>query len=191
MTRDFHNSLIQLGNEILSKYECKTPFNLRWNDRLETTAGRWINGRIELSSRLYLKFGEERTKKTFLHELAHHLAYFRYGYTGGHGMLFKRICYAIGGSMSSRQAGIMFADAATKEFCESRRVKHLHKYTCQCGWQYIARRKRNIYRYSCPKCHTSLAKCSVVSITYKGNYKNGINKLNTINAPMEHNINLN
>jgi len=72
---------------------------VRWNSRLQSTAGRahYAESKVELNPRL-LPFGQEEIDRTLRHELAHLLARFRAGRRkiAAHGKEWKKACADLG-----------------------------------------------------------------------------------------------
>lgn len=86
----------QFGFEALSR-----EVEVLWNSRMRSTAGRAFlggtNPRIELNARLN-EFGENEIERTFLHEMAHLIAFARFGKRGGagHGRAWQQACAELG-----------------------------------------------------------------------------------------------
>lgn len=98
LSRRAHALLLALGlNEAASRV------HVTWNKKLRTTAGRAYSarGRIELNPRLQLLAAEKKEaeiEQTFLHELAHLVAHWRYPgrRLQPHGEEWKRACADLG-----------------------------------------------------------------------------------------------
>lgn len=68
------------------------------NNRLRTTAARaWLEeGKVDLCTRLLRRYPDEFFTQTLPHELAHIVAYRVFGYTGAHGVPWKKVMRALG-----------------------------------------------------------------------------------------------
>ena len=75
----------------------ETPYILL-NNRLRTTAARaWIyDGKVDLCTRLLVRYPQEYFRQTIPHELAHMVAWRVFGYEGAHGIPWKNVMIALG-----------------------------------------------------------------------------------------------
>lgn len=99
-------------------------------------------------SKWYVELNNENdVEDTILHEIAHALAFLRYGTKGkGHGKLWKQVCREIGARPERLHKGIL-------EYPDNH-----HKYvdTCGCDITYKRHRIRKGVKYRCPKCKEPL-----------------------------------
>jgi len=99
-----------------------------WNPRMRSTAGKahWPSAKIELNP-LLQKISQEEIERTFLHELAHLLAYHRHGVKNirAHGSEWQQACEDLG----------IPGEAVTHKLPLPRR------------------QLRRRWRYRCPHCH--------------------------------------
>ena len=98
-------------------------------------------------SKWYVELNDEDdVEDTILHEIAHALAFMRYGTKGkGHGRLWKNVCKEIGARPERLHKGVL-------EYPDNH-----HKYVddCACGITYKRHRKSR-GNYHCPKCKQPL-----------------------------------
>ena len=98
---------------ICKKYKVPLIESLVIDGRLRSSNGIYsvyndlTESKIQLSKKVYLKFGMDQIRKTLKHELAHHICKFKYDDLS-HGEKFLNICNEVGGSISY--------DVATKEY---------------------------------------------------------------------------
>lgn len=94
LTTRARNISLELGLQSLS-----TKVTVRWNSRMRSTAGRatWPDAVVELNPALHA-ISHEETERTFLHELAHLVAYERAGRRRirPHGPEWRRACCELG-----------------------------------------------------------------------------------------------
>lgn len=142
--------------KICEKYSISPPKHIVWNRRLRTTAGQYRAGNkwiVELSTRYRQEYGWERSNGTFLHEMAHHIVWVKYGQRG-HCHLWKMICKELGGTMNRKLAGYGFAESGTDKYIKT---PWKYKYTCPCGATYKRKRRIQIKAgLTCGKCRTSV-----------------------------------
>ncbi|QEA31978.1 SprT family protein [Secundilactobacillus malefermentans] len=142
-----NEELQQLVQKISIDY-FKKPFQhtANFNNRLKTTGGRYhLNDHhIDINPRILSEFGMECLIGTIKHELCHyhlHLA----GQTGGHGTrAFKQLLSEVHGLRYSpiRPTG-------------QRAVRYL--YQCvNCGQNYPRKRRIDLTRFVCSRCHHKL-----------------------------------
>lgn len=139
----------QLGLEKLAE-----RISVRWNRRMRTAAGRafFETGQIELNPRLQALPEENRTveiERTFLHELAHLVAYARYRgrRIQPHGPEWKQACADVGIPGEERCHSLNF---------EPRRQRRKFAYECPaCGSvvKRVRRLKRRVACYNCCRSH--------------------------------------
>lgn len=94
--------LTEYANAILTHCKCDTV-PLEFNNRLRSTAAQlWYEGRqcisIDLSVKLYQKYGLDRIKRALRHELAHVIC-IQKANDKSHGDLFKKVCQKLSGSI--------------------------------------------------------------------------------------------
>jgi len=94
LTNRARNISLELGLQSLSR-----KVTVRWNSRMRSTAGRatWPDAVVELNPALQA-ISREETERTFLHELAHLVAYERAGRRRirPHGPEWRRACCELG-----------------------------------------------------------------------------------------------
>ena len=136
--------LQKLVQKVSLKYFAR-PFRhqARFDSRLRSTGGRYYlrTHDIDINPRMLTDFSRANLIGVIKHELCHyhlHLA----GYSGRHKTaVFMRLLRAVGGSRYAPQP------------------KHRHwlAYRCRkCGWIYWRRRRINVRKYVCSKCHGRL-----------------------------------
>jgi predicted SprT family Zn-dependent metalloprotease len=98
-------------------------------------------------SKWYVELNEERdVEDTILHEIAHALAWIRYGSKGqGHGRLWKSVCIEIGAKPERLNQGIL-------EYPDNH---YKYSVTC-CNTTYGKHRMGKNRSYGCPKCKKRL-----------------------------------
>ncbi len=136
-----------LTHVLMHQHGLSSEWVFRWQNK-KRSLGTCSYGCREIRlSKWYVELNDMKdVKDTILHEIAHALAYERYGSKGvGHGRLWKSICRKIG--------------AIPKSCSKSNlnKPKNHHKYvdTC-CGLTFRKHRLRKNRTYSCPKCHVNL-----------------------------------
>lgn len=119
-----------------------------WNKRMRSTAGRaFMNlAKVELNPRL-LYLGDDplsHVRQTLLHELAHLLAYHRYGIKiSAHGAEWKQACADLG----------IPGESATHSLpLPSRKQRRKWRYTCPACLEVIERVKRMRADSACYTC---------------------------------------
>ena len=127
-----------------------------WNRRMRTAAGRafYQNSRIELNPKLQTIPGAESEKEvegTFLHELAHLVAFHRNlgKRIQPHGYEWKQACADLGIPGEDRCHSLDF---------QPRRMKRKHAYSCiHCGTvvERVRKFKRTVACYACCKAYTN------------------------------------
>jgi predicted SprT family Zn-dependent metalloprotease len=141
------------GREIAKSYGVNTPFTIKTNGRFVRLLGQYRTGSktIEISSKLIRQEGWSEARRTFLHELAHHIAWCKYGYYR-HGKVFLDICLAIGGSCGKHQMQVV----DKSKYAEISSIPTLNRgYTwiCDCGSRYSHKTlKYNHGKYQCRNC---------------------------------------
>ena len=100
-----HRALHSILEEALQRIEELTDVTFAaqvdvvWNLRMRSTAGRafWPEAKVELNPKL-IEIGLEEVRRTLLHELAHFLAYHRYGChrIAPHGLEWQLACLDLG-----------------------------------------------------------------------------------------------
>lgn len=146
------NELQALVEEISLKY-FNVPFlhKAYFNSRLRTTGGRYLlrSHNIEFNRKSYETFGMEELRGIILHELCHYHLHIR-------GMGYKH-----------RDADFrtLLKKVGAPRFCstieENKKQSSttLHVYECvQCHLQYTRKRRMNVAKYRCGKCHGGLKK---------------------------------
>lgn len=135
-----------LGEKAGVDYALKV--NIVWNKRMRSTAGRAFLdlGKVELNPKL-LFIGEDplgHVRETLLHELAHLLAYHRYGHKIlAHGNEWKRACADL---------GIPGESATHRLPLPSRQLKKKWSYTCPVCFEITNRVKRMRGISACYSC---------------------------------------
>jgi predicted SprT family Zn-dependent metalloprotease len=138
ISRDLLN---RLGCHELAKRVC-----VRWNSRLQSTAGRahYMDSQVVLNPRL-VEFGSDEIDRTLRHELAHLVARFRAGRhkIGPHGNEWKQACCDLG----------LFDEKRTHNLALPRRVvQRKHSYRCPNCSVEIARVKPFRSKVACLPC---------------------------------------
>ena len=139
--------------EELSLEKFALPFlhKAYFNKRLRTTGGRYLlnSHNLEFNPKSYEIFGMDELKGIILHELCHYHLHLR-------GMGYKH-----------RDADFrnLLKKVGAPRFCSSIEEKYkiqntvLHMYEClDCKQQYTRKRRMNIDKYRCGKCHGRLKK---------------------------------
>lgn len=140
---------LQAWIETISLTSFGRPFlhRARFNTRLRSTGGRYFTHThdIEISRLQYEVHGEEEVEKIIKHELCHyHLHIQRKGYKH-RDEDFKQLLQAVGGSRYCKAAG------------ERRRESYKYKLVCvACGMEYMRKRKADVRKYACGRCHGRL-----------------------------------
>ena len=121
---------------------------VRWNGRMRSSAGRatWPLGLIELNPRL-IEISMEEVRRTMLHELAHLVAYERWGNRRiqAHGPQWRKAC---------RDLGIPGEKATHQLALPSRTMKRRWRYVCpvcQSSFDRVRRFKGRVACYTCCK----------------------------------------
>ena len=129
------------GREILKKYGVEAPFKIEFNGRLKRVLGRYYKeySLIQISSPLVRAHGWDVARKTFLHELAHHIVCHKYGYFG-HGATFLQVCLDIGGSCHKPSIPDKLK-AQFEAIPSSSSIPYRYVYSCTCGVVYNRHRK--------------------------------------------------
>ena len=118
-----------------------------WNSRMRSTAGRafYKGSKIELNPKLK-NISEEEVHRTLLHELAHLVAFHRYGTRiAPHGAEWKQAC---------AELGIPGETATHKLPLPSRRMEKRWRYSCPVcgeGFDRVRRMKKAAGCYTCCK----------------------------------------
>ncbi len=119
---------------------------VRWNTRMRSTAGRatWTDAEIELNPAL-VKISESEVERTFLHELAHLVAYERAGNRRirPHGREWRRACCDLG--IPGERAGHTLP-------LPSRTLRRKWRYFCPGCWAIVERVKRMRGHSACYTC---------------------------------------
>ena len=137
-----------LTNFLMYKHDLPYDWKFRWQNKKNALGTCSYRRKLILLSKWYVELNDmEDVKDTILHEIAHALAYVRYGKLGiGHGALWKKVCREIG--------------AIPKSYSKNNlnKPKNYYKYnhTCKCGIDYGMHRLRKNYKYRCPKCNDPL-----------------------------------
>lgn len=136
-----------LTHVLMHEHGLSRGWAFRWQNKKRSLGTCSYNWREIRLSKWYVELNDlADVKDTILHEIAHALAYERYGSQSiGHGFLWKKVCREIGA----------IPKACTK--ADLNRPKNHHKYvdTC-CGLTFRKHRLRKNRTYSCPKCHVGL-----------------------------------
>lgn len=141
--------------EKLSLEKFAVPFlhKAYFNKRLRTTGGRYLlnSHNIEFNPKSYEIFGIDELIGIILHELCHYHLHLR-------GMGYKH-----------RDADFrnLLKKVGAPRFCSSieetkkKQITAIHMYEClDCKQQYPRKRRMNIEKYRCGKCHGRLKKIS-------------------------------
>ncbi len=139
-----------LTNHLMHKYDLPYDWKFRWQNKKSALGTCSYHRKLILLSKWYVELNDiEDVKDTILHEIAHGLAYVRYGKLGiGHGTLWKKVCREIGAIPKSCSKTDLI------------KPKNHYKYqdTCHCGIEYGMHRLRRHTTYRCPKCESTLFK---------------------------------
>jgi len=137
-----------LTNYLMYKHKLPYDWKFRWQNKKNSLGTCSYHRKLILLSKWYVELNDiEEVKDTILHEIAHALAYVRYGKLGiGHGHLWKRVCVEIGAIPKS----------CSKNNLNKPKDHYKYNDVCQCGINYRMHRLRRNCRYSCPKCHDPL-----------------------------------
>jgi SprT protein len=119
---------------------------VRWNSRMRSSAGRatWPGAVIELNPALR-EIGEEEIERTFLHELAHLIAFERAGRRRiqAHGAEWRRAC---------AELGIPGESASHRLDLPSRTMQRKWVYICPKCWVRVERVRRMRGHMACWPC---------------------------------------
>lgn len=137
----------QLINSLMHEHCLSRRWTFHWQNKKQALGTCSYNRKEIRLSKWYVELNDvDDVRDTILHELAHALAYERYGSRGiGHGVLWKKVCREIG--------------AVPKSCSKSNlnRPQDHHKYVDSCcGMTFKKHRLRKNRKYSCPKCNVSL-----------------------------------
>ncbi|TCZ76549.1 SprT family protein [Paenibacillus albiflavus] len=129
------------------------PFKHRatFNSRLRSTGGRYFtrSHNIEISSLQYELYGVEETEKIIKHELCHyHLHLMKRGYNH-RDEDFKQLLKQVGGSR--------YCKSLPDAMGGNRRLPYKYRLVCvSCKMEYMRKRKVDVRKYLCGKCHGKL-----------------------------------
>ena len=141
MTRRARGACLELGLEALAG-----KVTVRWNGRMRSTAGRatWPDGVIELNPAL-LAISQAETERTFLHELAHLVAYERAGRRRirPHGPEWRMACCDLG--IPGERAGHTLP-------LPTRTIRRKWRYFCPGCWAVFDRVRRMRGTSACYAC---------------------------------------
>lgn len=115
-----------------------------WNKRLRTTGGRFHpnSGNLDFNPKVYEALGLEVFRKIVRHELCHYHLYFEKKGYRHQDRDFKQLLKAVN--------GLRFVPKINDEV-------YPYHYQCQaCGQDYFRKRKMNLKRYVCGRCHSQL-----------------------------------
>ncbi len=136
-----------LTHVLMHEHGLSRGWTFRWQNKKRSLGTCSYNWREIRLSKWYVELNDlVDVKDTILHEIAHALAYERYGSQSiGHGFLWKKVCREIGAIPKSCSKSNL-----------NKPTNH-HKYvdTC-CGLTFRKHRLRKNRTYSCPKCHVGL-----------------------------------
>lgn len=122
-----------------------------FNRRLRATGGRYFtkSHHIEISSWQYELYGAEETEKIIKHELCHyHLHLMKRGYRHRDAD-FKQLLQQVGGSRYCKSLPDSLMPA---------RQPYRYRLVCQsCSMEYLRKRKVDVRKYLCGKCHGKLS----------------------------------
>lgn len=146
LTREAVELLLKLGLPHIAE-----KVTVIWNKRLRTTAGRAYSAqaKIELNPRLQVLDEEKREqeiRQTFLHELAHVVAYSRYPNQGikAHGPEWKKACADLGIPGEERCHDLQLGRRTT--------MRKNYAYLCPVCEEVIYRVKRMKRSVACYEC---------------------------------------
>ncbi len=132
--------------EVFSLPSLARRVRVRWNGRMRSTAGRaiWPDAHIELNPALELICDQE-VERTFLHELAHLVAYERAGNRRirPHGPEWRQACADLG--IPGERAGHTLP-------LPSRRMRRKWRYICPACWGVVERVRRMRVHSACYAC---------------------------------------
>ncbi|SOC18550.1 SprT-like protein [Ureibacillus xyleni] len=135
----------------LEKFEVPFLHQAYFNKRLRTTGGRYLlrSHNIEFNPKSYEVFGLEELKGIILHELCHYHLHIR-------GLGYKH---------RDTDFRNLLKKVGAPRFCssieENKKQKNstIHMYEClKCQQQYPRKRRMNLDKYRCGKCHGKLKK---------------------------------
>jgi len=137
-----------LTNYLMYKHDLPYDWKFRWQNKKNALGTCSYRNKLIKLSEWYVELNDiEEVKDTILHEIAHALAYVRYGKLGlGHGLLWKRVCQEIGAIPKS----------CSKDNLNKPKDHYKYNHTCKCGIHYGMHRLRKHYKYRCPKCNDPL-----------------------------------
>ncbi|TSI08058.1 SprT family protein [Lysinibacillus sp. BW-2-10] len=139
--------------EELSLEKFNVPFlhEVYFNKRLKTTGGRYLlhSHNIELNPKSYEVFGIEELRGIILHELCHYHLHIR-----GMGYKHRDVDFR---TLLKKVGAPRFC--STIEENKKQLNTNLHIYEClSCQQQYPRKKRMNIEKYKCGKCHGKLKK---------------------------------
>ena len=132
----------------MAKHELPDEWSFRWQGKKRSLGTCSYSQKEIRLSRWYVELNDlSEVTDTILHEIAHALAYDRYGKLGmGHGVLWKKVCREIGAIPRS----------CSKDNLNKPKDHYKYNHTCKCGIHYGMHRLRKHYKYRCPKCNDPL-----------------------------------
>ena len=141
LTKMSMDLLLDLGLDELAK-----RVSVSWNRRMRSSAGRatWPTALVELNPRLP-EISKEEVRRTLLHELAHLVAYERYGKRRiqAHGLEWQQACSDL---------GIPGEKATHRLALPSRSMKRRWRYqcpSCETSFDRVRRYKGRVACYEC------------------------------------------